>query len=59
MFVIVVPKVSVVRPTSKPTAAVGNRGDASKVEELLNQIQELKVFIYKQSMRVAIFIIQL
>ncbi|KRT81837.1 Actin binding protein, partial [Oryctes borbonicus] len=38
-------KVNPVRPTTKPTPTVNNRGDSGKVEELTNQILELKVSV--------------
>ncbi|KAK9732397.1 Major Facilitator Superfamily [Popillia japonica] len=38
-------KVNPVRPTTKTTPTVNNRGDTGKVEELTNQILELKVSV--------------
>ncbi|XP_031349470.1 microtubule-associated protein RP/EB family member 1 isoform X3 [Photinus pyralis] len=42
-----VPKVNAVKPTTKPNSGLGmtNRGDAVKVEEMANQIMDLKISI--------------
>lgn len=45
MSILLVPKVNAVKPTaSKPVANNRMAGDTGKLEELVNQISEFKVF---------------